>query len=151
MFELKKLCDTFENLNTAERGILLAEKSVKIIAKLHCLSLPGIDPVSALAGFIVGAAVADGKVNEQEYLLMYPALVKVFGDDFDFATVKDSFRRDNDGRKMLAEYTEETLRILSLLDDEWKEDIITLCLCVLSIDGRVSLKEKNYLRKLCKI
>lgn len=149
MFEFKKLCDEYERLSPLERGLLLTEKSIEITGKLHCLSIPGIDPVSVLAGFIIGSVAADGRVNEKEYLMIYPALVKAFGDDFDFASVKSSFRRDSEGRKMIAEYTEEMIKILAFLDDDLKNDVITLCLCTVAVDGRVSLKEKRYIRRLC--
>lgn len=148
MFELKKLCDAYENLTAVEKGLLLTEKSVTVMTKLHCLAIPGMDPVSALAGFLIGSVAADGKVNEQEYLLMYPSLLRVFGDDFDFASVKAAFRRDSEGRKMIAEYTEAMMRVLALLDSDLKNDVIMLCLCVVAIDGKVSLRERNYIRRL---
>lgn len=150
MFEFKKLCDAYEELSTVEKGLLLADKSVTVLAKLHYLDIPGIDPVTALAGFIVGSVTADGKINEKEYLLIYPSLFRAFGEDFDFATVKDSFRRDSDGRKMISEYTEEMIRVLGFLDEDLRSDVITLCLCVVAIDGKVSLREKNYIKRLCR-
>lgn len=151
MFEFKKLCDAYESLSPIEKGIILTEKSVKILAKLHYLDIPELDPVSALVGFIMGSVVADGKVNEQEYLLIYPALVKAFGSDFDFALIKESFRKDADGRKMITEYTREMIAIMDLLDEDLKADVITLCLCVTAIDGKVSLKEKRYINRLCDV
>lgn len=150
MFEFKKLCDAFEEMSTVEKGVILTEKSVSILAKLRSLEIPGIDAVTALAGFIVGSVAADGKLNEQEYLLIYPALVQAFDTGFDFATVKEAFSRGRDGRKLAAEYTEEMIRIFDCLDEGLKADVITLCLCVVAIDGKVSLKEKNYIRRLCK-
>lgn len=149
MFEFKKLCDAYESLSPIEKGVILTEKSVKILAKLHYLDIPELDPVSALVGFIMGSVVADGKVNEQEYLLIYPALVKAFGSDFDFALIKESFRKDTDGRKMIAEYTREMIEVMDALDEDLKADVITLCLCVTAIDGKVSLKEKRYIKRLC--
>lgn len=149
MFEFKKLCDAYEELTAVEKGLLLTEKSVKLMAKLHYLDIPGIDPITALAGFIVGSVTADGRINEQEYLLIYPALVHTFGDDFDFGAIKDCFDELNGG-KMVAEYTEEMIRVLDFLDEDLKNDVITLCLCVVAIDGKVSLKEKRYIKRLCR-
>lgn len=120
-----------------------------ITTKLHALNIPNIDPISILAGFIIGSVVADGDVDEREYILIYPSLVKAFGDDFDFASIKASFRKDSDGRKKISEYTKKMLGVLDILDDGLKEDIITLCLCVVAIDGKVSFKEKNYIKRLC--
>lgn len=149
MFEFKKVCDSFEKLSAVERGLLIAEKSATVLAKLRGLSIVGIDPVGVLAGFMTGSVAADGKINEEEYLLIYPALVKTFGDDFNFATIKESFRRDKDGKRLISDYTEKMLSIFSFLDEELKWDVVTLCLCVTSIDGRITLREKRYIRCLC--
>lgn len=150
MFEFKKLCDSYEKLSAVEKGLLLAEKSASVIAKLSLLDIPGIDPVSALAGFIIGSVVSDGKINEQEYLLIYPSLARVFGDRFNFTSIKYSFEKDGDSRQMITEYTEELMSVISFLDKSVADDLITLCLCVTAIDGRVSLKEKNYIKRLCR-
>lgn len=151
MFEFKKLCNAYEKLTTAERGILLAEKSAAVFTRLAGLSIPGMDPIDILAGFIIGSVIADGKINEAEYLLIYPSLVRTFGDDFDFISIKESFRCSMEGKKRIADYTEEMLYILGFLDEELKWDVITLCLCVTSIDGKITLKEKRYLRRLCEV
>ncbi len=150
MFEFSKLCNEYEKLTTLERGVILSEKSVKILAKLRLLDIPGINPIETLACFIMGSIVADGRVNEQEYLLMYPALIKVFGDDFDFATVKKSIENNYDGNKEIKDYTKDITTIFGYIDDELKADVVGLCLCIVTIDGKISLKEKNYIRRLCR-
>lgn len=150
MFEFKKLCDEYEKLTSVERGFLLREKSVTLLAKLKRLDIPEIDPVTSLVGFIIGSVVADGKIDEREYLLMYPALIQAFGYNFDFHSVKQAFE-DYGTRKIVKAYTEQMLRIFDHLDEKLKDDAITLCLCVTSMDGKVSLKEKRYLKRLCKI
>ncbi len=150
MFEFTKLCNSFENLNVVERGAILAEKSVKVLGKLKLMAVQGIDPVETLSGFIIGSVVADGRLNEQEYLLIYPALLKAFGDDFDFASVKSAFAKDRDGRKAVRVYTESLLSLLADIDEDFREDIVTLCLCVVTVDGKISFREKNYIRRLCK-
>lgn len=151
MFELSKVCKEFESLSTLERSALLSEKSVKILAKLRLLDLPGVDPIETLAGFILGSVVADGRVNEQEYLLIYPALLYVFGDDFDFERIKKSFEKDHDGRNAIKQYTEEMLAILAKEDESMVEDVVLLCLCVVSVDNKISLRERRYIRRLCEV
>lgn len=150
MFEFIKLCDAFERLSAVEKAALLIEKSTQILAKLHTLSIPGIDPVETLAGFIIGSVIADGHIDEREYLLIYPSLVDAFGADFDFVSIKSAFRCDGDVRRMIAQYTERMLKVLDFLDEDLKADVITLCLCIVAIDGKVSLKEKKYIRRLCR-
>lgn len=150
MLEFKKLCDSFEKANAVEKGVLLAEMSAKISYRLRMLDIDGTDPITVLAGFIIGSVVVDGRLNEQEYLLIYPALVRAFGDGFDFGSGKSSFEKDKSGRKAVTEYTEKLLQILDLLDDGIKNDIVTLCLCVVSIDGKITLREKKYIKRLCR-
>lgn len=149
MLEFKRVCDAYEKMSAIERGTLLTKKAAVVLARLEALSLPGVDPVSVFAGFIVGLVTADGRINEKEYLLIYPALVKTFGDEFDFTTIKNAFRRSKDGKKLVADYTEEMLYILSLMDEEVKWNVIMLCLCIASIAGKITLKEKRYIRCLC--
>lgn len=148
MFEFNKVMKDYESLNAIERGLMLTEKSVSILAKLSALDIDGIDPVETLASFIIGSVVADGKLHEKEYLLIYPALVKVFGSDFDYESIKKEFEADKNGRKDIARYTADLLRILGTVDETLYEDVIILCLCVVTIDGKVSLKEKNYVKRL---
>lgn len=137
-------------MTAVERGRVLAESSLSIIMKLRCLAPPKLDPIKALAGFMIGSAAADGRISEREYLLIYPSLVCVFGDELDLAAIKGSFRLAPSGRRMLEKYTEDMLRIFELIDDELKNDVLLLCLCVVAIDGRISLREKNYIRRLCR-
>lgn len=148
MFEFNKVMKDYESLNAIERGLMLTEKSVSILAKLSVLDIDGIDPVETLASFIIGSVVADGKLHEKEYLLIYPALVKVFGSDFDYESIKKEFEADKDGRKDIAGYTTDLLRVLGTVDETLYEDVIILCLCVITIDGKVSLREKNYVKRL---
>ncbi len=148
MFEFNKVMKDYESLNAIERGLMLTEKSVSILAKLSALDIDGLDPVETLASFIIGSVVADGKLHEKEYLLIYPALVKVFGTDFDYESIKKKFEADKDGRNDIAKYTTDLLRILEMADETLYEDVIILCLCVVTIDGKVSLREKNYVKRL---
>lgn len=148
MFEFTKLCNAFEKMSALERGAVIAEKSVKVIAKLKLLDVPGVDPVETLATFIVGGVAADGKLDEREYLLIYPSLVKAFGEDFDFATVKAEFEGDKQTHKEIRDYTCDLLTVLSLVDDSIREDVVALCLAVVTVDGKISLKERKYIKKL---
>lgn len=150
MFDFSKLCKEYEELSTPERSMLLTGKAVSVLAGLDRLNIPGVDPVHTLAGFILGAVTADGRINEQEYLLIYPALLHIFGNDFDYESVRKSFRADRDGRNAVRQYTRDMLGLLSLADEELRDDVIMLCLCVVSIDKKISLRERHYIRQLVK-
>ena len=150
MFEFAKVMKDYEQLGAIERGLIITEKSVSILAKLSALDIDGIDPVETLAAFILGSVCSDGKVNEQEYLLIYPALQKVFGDRVDFNAIKLALSADKAGHKAIKDYSVELMKILNKADESLFEDVIALCLCVTSLDGKVTLKEKNYIKKLVK-
>lgn len=149
MLEFKKLCDAFEKMPPFKRSVLLAEKSAAVFAKLRSLQLAELNPTDILAGFIIGACISDGKISEKEYLIMYPSLVKIFGDSFDFNSVKAAFQKNGDAEKAVNEYTDGMQRILSRADDSLKADIVTLCLCIAAADGKISLGEKRYIKRLC--
>lgn len=149
MFEFKQICDTFEGLSTLERRQLLEEKSGSVFHELQSHSMPESDPKEILAGFLIGSAMIDGKLNEMEYLLMYPSLVRTFGEDFDFQSLKEIFRRDKDGKKLVVDYVEKMLSILRFSGEKLKRDVVILCLCTTSMDGKITLKEKRYIRYLC--
>lgn len=150
MFEFTKLCNEFEKLSPVERGAMLAAKTVKVLAKLHAYETDEFDPVVALAAFIVGSVAADGVIDEKEYLLIYPSLVAAFGEDFDYESVKGIFKENKFVKKAVHDYTEDLMKVLADDDDEMREDLVCLCLCVMSVDGKITLKEKNYIKRLIK-
>ena len=94
MFEYIEKCKKFEKLSTFERFALLANKSLIITNKLSELGLNVNDSLSLIATFILGSIVSDGEVNEKEFLLIYPALLRTFGDNFDFDSIKEAFQND---------------------------------------------------------
>ncbi len=149
MFEFKKLCNSLEELNPIERGVILAEKSVSVIKGLSGLNIP-LDPVKTLVTFIIGSVVSDNSINEKDYLYIYPSLVKAFGNDFDFISAKQAIGLAKDIKKEITKYTKEMISIINVCDEELATDIISLCLLITSVDGKISLKEKRYIRQLCK-
>lgn len=149
MFEFAKLYGAFERSGTAERTSLLTERSSELLNALSGITIGDTDAVTVLAGFIVGSFTFDGKIRETEYLMIYPTLACVFGDDFDFTSIKEKFGTSTGGKRAIADYTEKMQCLLSLTNSDMKRDIIMLCLCIVSVDGKVSLKEKYYIRQLC--
>lgn len=149
MFEFVRICDSFEKLSALERRQLLEEKACSVFHELQNRSSPENNPKEILAGFTIGSATVDGKLNEMEYLLMFPSLVRTFGEDFDFQSLKEKFRCNTDGKKMVGYYVEKMLSVLSPSDEKLKRDVIILCLCTTSIDEKITLKEKRYIRRLC--
>ena len=148
MFEYIEKCKKFEKLSTFDRFALLANKSLIITNKLSELGLNVNDSLSLIATFILGSIVSDGEVNEKEFLLMYPALLRTFGDNFDFDSIKEAFQNDFKTRNELKNYLKDILSLLNSVSNELKEDIIDICFAIVAIDGKLSLKERIYMKKL---
>ena len=151
MLEFQKLCHEIEALSPSQRAVLLTEKSVDVIHGLRELGSTEFDPVVILASFIIGSVVSDGSLSEKDYLFIYPSLAKAFGDECDLYEIKSSIKVSKDIQKAIADDTKELLEIISEADDRLGDDIISLCLLITSVDGKISLKEKRYIRQLCKI
>lgn len=150
MFDFKKLCTEVENLSEADRGILIISESKKVIAGLLEISVTAYNPVDALATFIMGAVVSDGTIDEKEYLLIYPSLVKAFGDDFDYESIKKSLTKNRESKNLIHEYIDALMTIIATVDEELQTDIVMLCLLIVAIDGKITTKERRYIRRLCK-
>lgn len=150
MFDFKKLCTEVENLPAADRGVLIVSEAKKVLEGLSKIAATTYNPTEVLTTFILGAVVSDGKIDEKEYLLIYPSLVKAFGDDFDYDAVKTTLTQDREGKKILGEYIDALISMISLTDENLQTDIVTLCLLIVSIDGKVTTKERRYIRRLCK-
>lgn len=148
MFEYIEKCKKFEKLSTFERFALLANKSLIITNKLSELGLNVNNSLSLIATFILGSIVSDGEVNEKEFLLIYPALLRTFGDNFDFDSIKEAFQNDFKTRNELKNYLKDILSLLNSVSNELKEDIIDICFAIVTIDGKLSLKERIYMKKL---
>ena len=148
MFEYIEKCKKFEKLSTFERFDLLANKSFIITNKLSELGLNVNESLSLIATFILGSIVSDGEVNEKEFLLMYPALLRTFGDNFDFDSIKEAFQNDFKTRNELKNYLKDILSLLNSVSNELKEDIIDICFAIVTIDGKLSLKERICMKKL---
>ena len=106
--------------------------------------------MKTLVTFIIGSVVSDNSINEKDYLYIYPSLVKAFGNDFDFISAKQAIGLAKDIKKEITKYTKEMISIINVCDEELATDIISLCLLITSVDGKISLKEKRYIRQLCK-
>ena len=149
MFEFQKLCSEVESLSPAKRAALIAEKAVTVVEGLHNLHIEGIDPVETLAAFIIGSVVSDGVVGEKDLLGVYPELVAALGEACDLAGIARSYKVSKDVQKEIKAYTKAIHSIVWTVDEQLGADIVTLCLLVTSADGKISLKERRYIKQLC--
>ena len=150
MKEFDRLCKEFEEMDVAAHADILAEKAEKLIPVLSGLTEDGIDGLTLFACFIVGAVVADGELSAEEFELTFPFFGAFFGDGISYEECNDIVRKMRRENKLLKRYADDMVDALGLLSEELKCDIVTVCLIICAIDGKISPQEKKWIKKLLK-
>lgn len=150
MFAFDKFCKELEQLSAGERIVMLTDTASAVMNGLAKLGFDDADSIDTLAAFVVGSLVTDGNFDEKEWVHVYQSLVKAFGAKHDFKTVVGLYKDAKDVNKQIRKYTEAMMQILAAADEQLQADVIMLCLLLVSADGHVSLKEKRYIKALCK-
>ncbi len=148
MNDFNKICKTVESLNALEYAGIITAKTAKILPALNALTQDPADSLELLATFMIASVYADGKLDESEYLLLMPALKLFFGDDFDYGSAKALVKAFRPEGRELKKVVDDMVDLLGGLSDELKEDIITVCLLICAVDGKISLREKKYIKQL---
>ena len=150
MKEFNQICKEFEQLDILSYGAILADKSLKILPALKEISNDGLTGAAIYATFILGAIVADGKVSEEEYALCYPLLRAFFGESVNYDDVKSAAKLLKPESRELKKCLDGMVDLLGQMSEELKNDIIIVCMMICAIDGKISLKEKNWIKQLIK-
>ena len=67
---------------------------------------------------------------------------------FDYETAKKVFASAGPERRALKKSAKEMAKVFGELDEDLRDDIVTVCLLITAIDGKVSLKEKAWIKKM---
>ena len=150
MKEFDRLCREFEEMDALTYSALLAEKSKKIIPALAAITEDGADGVMLFASFIVGAVVADGDLSVEEYALNFPLFKTFFGDEISYEDCNYIVRSMRSEGRLMTKYVDEMVDAIGQLSEDLKDDIVLVCLMICAIDGKISFKEKQWIKKLLK-
>ena len=148
MKDFNELCRSVEELSPLEYAAVLGRTSLKIMPAIRAFSEDGRTCAEVLAAFVIASVYADGKLDESEYLLMAPLLKAFFGEDFDFEDAKKLAKEWRKEGRAVKKEVDYLVDFLGTLSEELKGDIILACLLMCAVDGKVSLKEKSYIRQL---
>ncbi|MFQ9423463.1 MAG: TerB family tellurite resistance protein [Christensenellaceae bacterium] len=148
MKDFNELCRSVEELSPLEYAAVLGRTSLKIMPAIRAFSEDGRTCAEVLAAFVIASVYADGKLDESEYLLMAPLLKAFFGEDFDFEDAKKLAKEWRKEGRAVKKEVDYLVDFLGTLSEELKGDIIFACLLMCAVDGKVSLKEKSYIRQL---
>ncbi len=150
MKEFDLLCKEVEDLSDEEYSSFLREKSLKLMANLKLITDNGIEGDVAFCSFMISSVVADGKLSEEEYILMLPFLRTFFGNDTNYEECKKTISKSLKENKELKDTVDTMVDIFGMLSDELKDDAIIVCLLICSVDGKISHKEKKWIKQLIK-
>ena len=150
MFEFEKICREVEKLDVVSYTAILTEKSKNVINGLQEIELDSLDTMKVYAGLVFGAVVSDGKLDETEFLLIKPMLDISMGYDFDYQEAKALLKYFKHDTKEYNQFVDAVVDLFGEISDELKADIVTVCLLVCGIDGKISLREKKWLKQLIK-
>ena len=131
MKEFNQICKEFEQLDVLSYGAILAEKSAKILPALKNITQDGA----------TGAAI-------YATLLVYPLLSAFFGESVNYEEVKYAVKLLKPESKELKNSVDAMVDILGKIDEELKNDIIIVCMMICAIDGKISQKEKRWIKQL---
>ena len=149
MSEFNMLCKAFEEMDPQTFGQIIAEKSVGIIAALTAITKDGMDGMKIYMHFILCSIAADGKLAEEEYRILKPAFEALVGKE---VTYEDAVAIFNEaGLNKAKDYknvVDEMVDILGMVSLDLKRDIIIVCMMVCAVDGKISRKEKKWIKQL---
>ena len=150
MREFDALCKAYEEIDALSYAAIIAEKSHKIIPALCAVTENGLDGLTLFASFVAGAVVADGNLSLEEYAITFPLFKLFFGKEVNYEDCSKIVKKMRLETKMLKQYVNDMVKVFGELSEELKEDIVLVCLMICAIDGKVSLKEKMWIKKLLK-
>ncbi len=150
MKDFDLLCKEFEEMDGETYTALLAEKAATLVPALSLITQDGLGGLAVFSAFVFGAIAADGRLSEEEYTLISPLLHAFFGDAIDYEACKKEMRGLHAEAKELKKSVDDMADILGLLSDDLKNDLILVCLMICAIDGKVSFKEKQWIKQLIK-
>lgn len=150
MNDFNKLVKEFEEIDPITYSNVLAEKSMKILPVLVNFSADGLSGVSLFSSFIFAAVASDGKLSDEEYDLLYPMLHAFLGDELDYDSCVKAFKGLKKEGKELKKIVDDMVDLIGLFSEELKADIIVVCMLICAIDGKISAKEKAWIKQLIK-
>lgn len=148
MKEFNRLCNEFEAMDGLTYATVLAEKTKDVVPALAVITQDGVDGLMLFASFIVGAVVSDGDLSAEEFAITFPLFRTFFGDEISFEDCNYLVRKMRGETKQLTRYVNDMVDVFGQLSEPLKDDIVLICLMICAIDGKISFKEKRWIKQL---
>jgi hypothetical protein len=148
MNDFDRLCKTFEDLDPASYSVVLAQKSKDVLEGLAAVTGDVQSAVDLYVDIVLMAISADGKLDREEYILVEPGLSAAVGQDITYDDARRIFAKANLDARDNKAAVDEIVDMVGQVSPEIKDDIVLLTLIICSVDGKVSGKEKAWIRQL---
>ncbi len=143
------LCEVLERLDDDTYNALMEEKSSRIIPALADITADGLSGVQIYMDFVICAVAADGKLTEAEYLLIKPILDLTMEADMGYGDAQKFFYDNGlDKSEGYKQSMDAIVDLVGLVSQELKDDIVLLCMLVCSVDGEMSVEEREWIQQL---
>ena len=143
------LCEVLERLDDDTYNDLMTEKSMRVIPSLVDITADGLDGVAIYTDFVLCSVAADGKLTEEEYLLIKPILDLTLEMDTGYGDAQKFFYDNGlgkpDGYK---KSMDAIVDLLGLISPDLKDDIILVCMLVCAVDGELTKEERAWIQTL---
>ena len=147
MTEFDRLCEMFENIDPETYLSIIMERSVAVLQDLTVLS--GDEAPSIFMDFIIASIAADGRLDENEYILVRPYIEALFNMEVSYEEAVRIFETAGlDKPKGMKDSVDRMVDVIGLFSREVKDDIIIICMMICAIDGVISEDEKDWIKQL---
>lgn len=148
MREFSKLCKEVEDLDPATYTAIITERSMNIIDTLSDIMDDGVDGLTMYMHFLLCSVAADGRLDKSEFNMLKPAMELAMGREIDYQEAQEIF--ENTGLNRSEDYkaaVEDMVDIVNMVP-EIREDVVIVCLLACAVDGKISFKEKQWIKRL---
>ena len=148
MTEFDDLCREAEDIDFETRCAILKGKSQEILPLLSEKSEDGESGADILSTFLFSAMAADGRLSSEEYDLLYPLLSSFLGEKINYTDAKKAvgaMRKENRETKKISE---DMVGVLAEFSEDLRREIVLVIMMICAADGKISLPEKLWIKKL---
>ena len=148
MTEFDDLCREAEDIDFETRCAILKGKSQEILPLLSEKSEDGESGADILSTFLFSAMAADGRLSSEEYDLLYPLLSSFLGEKINYTDAKKAVGAMRKENREMKKISEDMVGVLAEFSEDLRREIVLVIMMICAVDGKISLSEKLWIKKL---
>ena len=148
MTEFDDLCREAEDIDFETRCAILKGKSQELLPLLSEKSEDGESGADILSTFLFSAMAADGRLSREEYDLLYPLLSSFLGEKINYTDAKKAVGAMRKENREMKKISEDMVGVLAEFSEDLRREIVLVIMMICAADGKISLSEKLWIKKL---